>query len=278
MKEKRKKINMKRVLTTLIGFPIIACLLIFSNNLVMDITVAIISIISIFEYNKCFKMSKKANPSMWIGIAISLLIIFTHIISDIALKEIILVLLPLAILSLFIELLFSNGKKNVRDIAVTLLGVLYIPMMLLFLSLIKGNFVHGNILIWYVFFAAWGSDVFAYLIGKNFGKHKYTSISPNKTIEGCISGIIGAVIISIIYTIIINICFNLGISYIMVGIIAFILSIIGQIGDLAASSIKRYCGIKDFSDLIPGHGGMLDRIDSVIFIAPFAYILLGLII
>ena len=92
------------------------------------------------------------------------------------------------------------------------------------------------------------------------------------------AGVIGAILISLGFTLLFNNVFNLRISYLMVAIIVAILSVIGQIGDLAASSMKRYCGLKDFGELIPAHGGMLDRIDSIIFILPFAYILLGLLV
>jgi phosphatidate cytidylyltransferase len=111
------------------------------------------------------------------------------------------------------------------------------------------------------------------LYGKTIGKHKFSKISPNKTIEGCIGGIIGGIIFGVALVFTFNTIFSTNYSYITIIIIEIILSIIGQIGDFAASSIKRYVGIKDFSHLIPGHGGMLDRIDSVIFIAPFAYML-----
>ena len=144
------------------------------------------------------------------------------------------------------------------------------------MSLVRGSY--GKVLIWYVLLASWGSDIFAYLIGKNIGKHHFTEISPNKTVEGSVAGIVGAIVISLIYTVIMNNIYNMQISLVMVAIIILILSFIGQIGDLTASAVKRYCGIKDFSELIPGHGGMLDRIDSVILVAPFAYILLGLLI
>ena len=136
---------------------------------------------------------------------------------------------------------------------------------------------NGKILIWYVFISAWGTDIFAYCIGIKFGKHTFSKISPNKSIEGCVAGTVGAVICMLIYTFICNTVWNMNINYILISVIGIILSLVGQIGDFAASSIKRYTGIKDFSNLIPGHGGMLDRIDSVIFIAPFAYFLLGLI-
>jgi phosphatidate cytidylyltransferase len=136
---------------------------------------------------------------------------------------------------------------------------------------------NGKFLIWYIIWAAWGTDTFAYYVGINFGKHKLTKVSPNKSVEGSIGGILGAIVFSLVYTIAINHYTDLNLIYWQIGILAGILSIFGQIGDLAASSIKRYVGVKDFGNIIPGHGGMLDRIDSIIFIAPFAYILINLI-
>ena len=147
----------------------------------------------------------------------------------------------------------------------------------MFIPLIRENLANGKILIWYVFLTAWGTDIFAYLIGKRFGKHKFSKVSPKKSIEGCIAGILGAVIIALIYTVAINSIFEVQYSYVFIGIITAILSIAGQLGDFAASSIKRYVDIKDYSNLIPGHGGMLDRIDSLIFLAPFAYALFTLL-
>ncbi|MEI3402298.1 MAG: CDP-archaeol synthase [Clostridia bacterium] len=95
--------------------------------------------------------------------------------------------------------------------------------------------------------------------------------------EGCIAGAVGAVVIAILYTVAMNSIYNLEYSYVLIGIITVVLSIAGQLGDFAASSIKRYVNIKDYSNLIPGHGGMLDRIDSLMFLAPYAYVLLAMI-
>ena len=104
--------------------------------------------------------------------------------------------------------------------------------------------------------------------------HKFSKVSPNKTIEGCVAGVVAAVILSIVYTIIIQKIMNITLLPLpLTGAIAAILSVLGQIGDFAASSIKRNFKVKDFSNLIPGHGGIIDRIDSVIFMAPFAYFL-----
>ena len=140
-----------------------------------------------------------------------------------------------------------------------------------------GNNLSGKILIWFVLIASWGSDIFAYFIGRHFGKHKLTEVSPNKTVEGAVAGVVGAILLGIVYAVLCNTIWNTGINYLLVGCIMAVLSIVGQIGDLAASSIKRYCEIKDFSELIPGHGGMLDRIDSIIFVLPFAFILFSLL-
>ena len=145
-------------------------------------------------------------------------------------------------------------KRNVVDGAVTLFGIFYVPVLMMFLTIIH-SLENGKILIWYVVICGWSTDIFAYLAGKilNTRKHKFSKISPNKSIEGCISGAVGAVVVSLIYTIICNTYFFTNISYIYIIIIALLLSIIGQVGDFAASSIKRYNDIKDYSNLIPGH-------------------------
>ena len=150
------------------------------------------------------------------------------------------------------------------DIALKVIAaIIPISILILFLKVIFSN-MKTNI-----------SDISITFFG--IGKHKFTEVSPNKTIEGCIGGVIGAVLLSIVYTIACNKIWNLQINYIFITVISVILSIIGQLGDLAESSIKRYTEIKDTSNLIPGHGGMLDRIDSVLFIAPIAYFLLSFI-
>ena len=232
----------------------------------------------VYEYANCYKTGNKAHPSKWYLYLISLLIIVTSFLSGEALKEILITILPISILILTAEMVFSKGRKNINDVIVTIFGIVYIPLMLIFFSIIRSKFELGKVLIWYIFISAWGSDIFAYLVGSRIGKHKFTKISPNKSIEGCVAGVVGAVVIAIIYTIAINSIMHTNISVLIASIIVIILSIIGQTGDLAASSIKRYCGIKDFSEVIPGHGGLLDRIDSVILILPFAYILLGILV
>ena len=268
--------NVKRILTALIGFPIVLCLLVFGNKYILDVILAIIAIISMNEYINC--VSKKAKVISWISYLCVASIAFLHIVSIETIKSIAFLGIPVLLLILFFHVIVTNMKITFKDISYTLMGILYILCFIMFFSLTYGvtGDISGNILICYIILTAWGTDVFAYLVGKTLGlgKTKFSKVSPNKSIEGCIAGSIGAVVLSLIYTVGINSCFGLEISYITIGIISLVLSIIGQIGDFSASVIKRYAEIKDFSSLFPGHGGMLDRIDSVMFIAPFAYLLL----
>ena len=125
-----------------------------------------------------------------------------------------------------------------------------------------------------VFLGAWICDTFAYFTGRFFGKHKLIpEISPKKTVEGAIGGIVFTIVGFAIYGLIMNKFFDAELSYLVLCIYGLILSIISQIGDLIASSIKRQYGIKDYGFIFPGHGGVLDRFDSVLLVAPVLYVL-----
>ena len=265
----------KRLLSGLTLFPIVALIFIYGNKYVLDILVSIIAIMSLHEFYKAFET--KAKPVKWIGYVAAAMIAIIHMIPSSLILNLIAAIVPISILLLFLTIIFTNMRTNIIDISVTFFGICYVVIFLIFVPLLRENLQNGKILIWYIFWAAWGTDVFAYVVGKTLGRHKFTRISPNKTIEGCIGGTVGAILIVLIYTIVCNNIWNLQINYLYIALIGCALSILGQIGDLSASSIKRYTEIKDFSNLIPGHGGMLDRIDSVLFIAPFAYFLLSLI-
>lgn len=263
-----------RLMTGLIGFPIVAAVLIFGNVYLIDATFAIVAMLSIHEYFAAFK--NKAKPITWIGYICCILIAFIHLIPKSHILTAIGTIIPILLLILFLQVIITNMKTTVLDAIITFFGVSYIALFISFIPLLMaGN--NGKLLVWYILFAAWGTDTFAYIIGKRFGKHKFSEVSPKKSIEGCIAGIVGAVIIALIYTYAINSIKGFEYSYIYITIFTIILSIIGQIGDFAASSIKRYVDVKDYSNLIPGHGGMLDRIDSLMFLAPFAYVFLTMI-
>ena len=266
---------MKRFFSSLIILLIVLVVFILGNTYVIDVFTSMTTILCIYELFNAFKQ-KGHNPVSWIGYIAAASISFIHLIP----KEHILVLvgaiISITILVSFILVITKKTKTDVIDIAITFFGVCYIVLFLMFIPIIR-EMKNGVWLIWYVFIASWMTDIFAYETGRAIGKHHFTEVSPNKTLEGCIGGTIGSVVCMIAYTLILNQFLGFNINWIIIMIAGILLSIIGQIGDLSASAIKRYSGIKDFSDLIPGHGGMMDRIDSMIFIAPFAYLLFMLI-
>ena len=262
----------KRLISAVFGIPLVILILVFGNIYVVDVVFAIIAAFSLHEYFNSFK--EKANPVIWIGYLSTVIIAFMHVLPQGNTVNTMANFIFLIIFLLFVQVIITKMKTTIHDISVTFFGICYISLFLMFVPIIR-NMENGQFMVWYVFAAAWGTDILAYLVGKNFGKHKFSQISPNKSIEGCIAGIIGAILLMWLATYIFNTYCNLDISYLTITFLAVILSIVGQIGDFAASSIKRYVGIKDFSNLIPGHGGMLDRFDSVILIAPMAYFLLS---
>ena len=268
--------NLKRILTTLIGMPIVGAILILANKYVIDFILMAIAIICMYEYFTV--ISKVAHPIKWVGYLSTIIVGLIAFLSVETIMQVIMFSIPILILVMFLKVIITNMETTFKDVAYTFLGICYVTFFIMFLSLIRG-LDNGLFLLGFIILIAWSTDIFAYLIGKHFGKHYFSKVSPKKTLEGCISGVIGAVVIGIAYTLIINQFVSTGIyNYLPVGIISLVLSIISQIGDFVASSIKRFADIKDYGNLLPGHGGMLDRIDSLIFIAPFAYLFFTFII
>lgn len=164
---------------------------------------------------------------------------------------------------------------NSEQITMLFFGIVYVTIMLSFVF--KVRFVQdGHLMVWFIYIGAWGSDTFAYCTGKLIGKHKMPSkLSPNKTIEGCLGGVFGAALTGFIFAMVFYNDKNIWWQLPLIGAVS---SVISQIGDLAASAIKRNHNIKDYGKLIPGHGGILDRFDSIIFTAPVVYYLVKFII
>lgn len=268
--------DIKRVISGLIGFPVVACILIFGNIYIIDVFISVIAIMSLHEYFHCFKEQSGNKDLRWIAYVLAISISFIHVIPQGYALKTISIIIPISVLVLFAQVIASDMKYNIKDIAISVFGICYIVVFLMYVPIIRAA-DNGIFKIWYLFIATWGTDIFAYLVGRKIGKHKFTKISPNKSIEGSIAGIIGSIVMMLGYTFICNTYFGMNFNYLYTILIAVVLSLVGQLGDLSASSIKRFTGIKDFSNLIPGHGGMLDRIDSVIFTAPFAYFLLMLL-
>ena len=168
---------------------------------------------------------------------------------------------------------FSFPKYRAEQVLYAFFGLFYVGLMLSYIYQVR-ILPNGAYLVWLIFIGSWGSDTSAYCAGLLLGKHKAAPIlSPKKTWEGCIGGVIGAALLSVLYGMVMNGIFDHNASIALYALIGACAAVISQVGDLAASALKRNNDIKDYGNLIPGHGGVLDRFDSVIFVAPVVYYL-----
>ena len=183
------------------------------------------------------------------------------------------ILLSLSVL--FAVYVLTFPKFNDRQLIYAFFGLIYVAVMLSYIYKTR-SLADGAYLVWLIFLCSWGSDVSAYCFGMLLGKHKLTPIlSPKKSVEGAVGGVVGAAALGAVYALIFKEHLTeFGNPVLSVAILCAVGSVIAQIGDLAASAIKRNHEIKDYGTLIPGHGGVLDRFDSVIFTAPVVYYLI----
>lgn len=260
-----------RVLSAVLGIPLILFVLYF-KGLYLYLFVSAVSIVGLFEYYRAMK-NININTNGMFGY-ISVILYYLMFLLPITFDR------PGFIVAFSVMALFTieiiTQKHNISEISMTLLGIVYIPFLfshLLFIEKLK----YGNIILWLPFLTAWFTDTFAYFVGVYMGRVKLCPrISPKKTVEGFIGGIVGSVTLSVISGFIIN-SFGIDIKIIHFVITGFLCAIASVLGDLAASYIKRYTGIKDFGNIIPGHGGIMDRFDSILFTAPVIYYYFALI-
>ena len=258
-----------RVLVALVGIPLLL-FVILQGEIYFFSIIVIIAIISQWEMYKILQ-SKKIHVSIVPGYTLGMLLLyFTAYGFE---KNLILVSF-LALLFLFALEMFRNKESALLNVAGTILGIVY-PVAflaaLLFLRfnideiLPKTGYNPAGMFIITMFASIWLCDTFAYFFGKAFGKHRlFERVSPKKSIEGAVAGLVGAILIFFISKWI----GFLHIPNILVLICGIIVGTLGQLGDLVESWFKRDAGVKDSSSILPGHGGMLDRFDSLMFIAP----------
>ena len=235
---------------------------------------ALLSIIGLIELYQVFGLAKSM-----LAYAAYLLTIFYYIMLIFYNSNAILLFLITMLLSLLIFYVFSYPKYHIKEMAMIFFGIIYVAITFSFIYLIREKNEYGKYVVWLIFIASWGSDTFAYCTGMLFGKHKFLPLlSPNKTIEGSVGGIIGAAILGAIYNFFfLNRFYSDPIySSVRVAIATGVGALLSVIGDLTASAIKRDYTVKDYGNIIPGHGGILDRFDSVIFTAPALYFFLSI--
>lgn len=169
---------------------------------------------------------------------------------------------------------FSYPKYVADQVMTVFFGVFYVAVMLSYVYQTRMIPEEGAFLVWLVFLCSWGCDTCAYCVGMLIGKHKMApKLSPKKSVEGGVGGVVGAALLGALYAIAVNKWGGASAEPLMYAVICGVGGLISMVGDLAASAIKRNHEIKDYGKLIPGHGGILDRFDSVIFTAPIIYYL-----
>ena len=174
---------------------------------------------------------------------------------------------------------FGYPKFHATQVATAVFAFAYAPVFLSFIYATR-ELEFGVYLVWLILICSWGCDTCAYCVGVLFGKHKMAPVlSPKKSIEGAVGGVVGAAGIGALYGWFVNSKVDTGVNFIIVfAIISAVGALISMVGDLAASAIKRNFDVKDYGKLIPGHGGIMDRFDSVIFAAPIIYFLAKMLI
>lgn len=262
----------KRVIFGAIYVAILAFGILFSKITFISLFF-LLMLVTLYEFNNIIQL-KSVFPYI---IAI-LLFVFANALNvkDIpsrSLSEYAGIAVFLSFFAAFISILFAKKDEVVSHLGKIFLSIIYIAVpftLIAQIPFINNEFKYINTTILGVFILVWVNDSFAFMIGKNFGKTKLLErISPNKTIEGFLGGMlftfIGGWVLSLFFT---------NLSFVNWMVFAAIVSIFGVLGDLIESMFKRHAKVKDSSNFIPGHGGFLDRLDSIIFSAPFIFIYL----
>lgn len=257
-----------RIITGAVLVVVLAAILLTPPTILTG-AIILISIVGLYEFYKATGMWDKKTVCA-VGIVAAIAMPFLHNIPTS-------LYMPLAyvfMFLLFLSMLIKHKTLSVVDAAMTIFSVIYVPYFLTNLLYIR-ELSYGNLLIWLPFVGAFLTDTCAYFAGVFLGRHKLCpNISPKKTIEGSVGGILGCMGSCMLYGLILEKAWNIDVNYINLAILGIIMAIVSQIGDLSASIIKRKFGIKDYGKLFPGHGGILDRLDSVIMIAPVVYLFL----
>lgn len=255
---------LQRILTALVGIPIVLLCIYYGGISFFLMFFAVIT----FAVSEYFNICKKYNPLNVLGTILASLF-YLSLYFNFYVQEFIII----SVFIIFLVYMFRNKINNISsEIAVTCFGTFFIPWTLYHMVLIRDIPDYGMKYIIFLFVNIWLLDTGAYFIGKKFGKYKLAkNISPKKTIEGAVAGVLTSIIVSVICKFI----FMQNIITVTEAVVfAVIIAFIGQFSDLAESVFKRDGDIKDSGNILPGHGGMLDRFDSYLFAAPFFYYLI----
>ncbi len=248
---------------------VVTLTVLFAGGIVSTIILTIVSLYGVFEMLKTNSLEK--SPFAVVDYVATILL---YALIYCGKADFILPLLLMLLLILLAVYVGRFPKYKDNDVMRAFFAYIYAAVLLSFVLRIR-SMEEGLILSFFIFISSWMNDIFAYFVGSAIGKHKFSpKVSPNKSVEGFFGGILGAALIGFIYGVVF--AKYIPFSAVLCAVLAALGAIPAVIGDLAASAIKRDNGIKDYSNLIPGHGGMIDRIDSILFTAPIIYYLVAL--
>jgi len=254
----------KRVITALWGIPLLIAIIWFGGEPTFTGLVAFCGMLAIFEFYRLVAAAK-VPPLTYFGLIWTLLFILSPHFDYVFLTP--LLLASAVVLPLIWLLLRRRREEAYISWAWTIAGILYVGWLLSYLVALRGV-DGGRDWIFFALFTTFGSDTIAFFVGSILGRHKISPhISPGKTWEGAVGGVLGAIIASLLLVTILD----LPLSYGQAVLLGLLVSILGQLGDLTESWFKRNMGVKDSGKLLPGHGGVLDRIDSVVFAGIVVY-------
>jgi phosphatidate cytidylyltransferase len=257
----------KRVITALWSLPLLVIVVWFDEPLPwFTIFLAIWGLLAVFEFYQLVAVSQMPSLTAF-GLLWTLLFILSpHFDYDFLIP---ILLTSATVLSLVWLILRPRREGAFLGWVWMMVGILYVGWLLSYLVALRLD--AGRNWVFFVFFTTFGSDTIAFFVGRALGRHRLApSISPNKTWEGAIGGVFGAIIVSLLFTL--STPFSLPLSYVQGIILACLVSVFGQFGDLAESLFKRILGVKESGNMIPGHGGFLDRMDSVVFAGIIVYL------
>lgn len=258
----------ERFISSVVLLAVMLLVVIPGGNVLLFATAAV-SGIAMMEFMRMIKIHK--TPLAVLGYGAVATLYLAHFLGKAEKTLPVLIFFLLALMAVYVV---AFPKFRSEQMIFLFFGFCYTALMISYIyqvRMLEGGMFH----VWLIFASAWGSDVCAYCIGVLFGKHQaFPVLSPKKSKEGCIGGIVGAALIGSLYCLAMNTWFEQDGSVFQYALICGCGSVVAQIGDLAASALKRNHEIKDYGKLIPGHGGILDRFDSVIFVAPIIYYLL----
>ena len=244
---------------------IIALATIISGSWILFFTLLAVSLIGMRELYKVMKVSDQHVTVLELVGYLGAVLYYIAMKADFGNYGTMAIIISM-ILILFVYV-FGYPKYRAEQVMAAFFGMVYVAVMLSFIYLTR-NLPDGKFLVWLIFLCSWGCDTCAYCVGMLIGKHKMAPVlSPKKSIEGAVGGVVGAALLGVIYA-----AATQG-KMAEYALICAVGALISMVGDLAASAIKRNQNIKDYGKLIPGHGGILDRFDSVIITAPVIYYL-----